>query len=145
MKSWLTLDVFSLPFLKSKYCHDFIISEMKKCLLALYLCWGIRKHIILSSYDFGRNGDKEIVHNNHEHLWQFSAMPKWWLQTKVTIYWNKWWLLMNTLVNFQQDQKSLHPWFLTCSNFSLWENSKLFDFFLQCCNGIDFALINKIY
>jgi len=42
-------------------------------------------------------------------------MPKWWLQTKVTmrgtIYWDKWILLMNTLVNFQQDQKSVHLFF----------------------------------
>ena len=30
LKSWLTLDVFPLQFFKSKYCHDFIISEIKK-------------------------------------------------------------------------------------------------------------------
>ena len=35
----------------------------------------LRKHIILSSYDFGRNGDKEIVHNNHEHYGNFRQCP----------------------------------------------------------------------
>jgi len=52
-------------------------------------------------------------------------MPKWWLQTKVTIrrtiYWNKWWLLMQTLVNFQTSA--------CCRNFRLTGN--LFTFSMR--------------